>query len=133
MASILKVDTITGIATAGSIAVTGEGNSTTTNLQQGLAKVWAKYDAGSTLNDSFNVSSLADVGTGQYEPSFTNNMSNVNYSAMAQGNNSGFCSYASSETTDENTTSKFRQMCRSSSHSAFDATFNRCIVNGDLA
>ena len=38
MASILKVDTITGVTTAGSIAITGEGNSTTTNLQQGLAK-----------------------------------------------------------------------------------------------
>ena len=40
MASILKVDTLTGVTTAGSISVTGEGNSTTTNLQQGLAKAW---------------------------------------------------------------------------------------------
>ena len=39
MASQLKVDTLTGVTTAGSIVVTGEGNSTTTNLQQGLAKV----------------------------------------------------------------------------------------------
>ena len=38
MASQLKVDTLTGVTTAGSIVVTGEGNSTTTNLQQGLAK-----------------------------------------------------------------------------------------------
>ena len=30
MASQLKVDTITGVTTAGSVAVTGEGNSTTT-------------------------------------------------------------------------------------------------------
>ena len=40
MASQLKVDTLTGVTTAGSIVVTGEGNSTTTNLQQGLAKCW---------------------------------------------------------------------------------------------
>ena len=40
MASQLKVDTITGVTTAGSVAVTGEGNSTTTNLQQGLNKFW---------------------------------------------------------------------------------------------
>ena len=45
MASILKVDTITGVATAGSIAITGEGNSTTTNLQQGLAKAFLKATA----------------------------------------------------------------------------------------
>ena len=38
MASELKVDKFTGVTTAGSIDVTGEGNSTTTNLQQGLAK-----------------------------------------------------------------------------------------------
>ena len=36
--SELKVDKFTGVTTAGSILVTGEGNSTTTNLQQGLAK-----------------------------------------------------------------------------------------------
>jgi hypothetical protein len=39
MASQLKVDTLTGVTTAGSIVVTGEGNSTTTSLQQGLIKV----------------------------------------------------------------------------------------------
>ena len=38
MASTLKINTLTGVTTAGSIAVTGEGNSTTTNLQQGLCK-----------------------------------------------------------------------------------------------
>ncbi|BCV05612.1 MAG: hypothetical protein CM15mV112_060 [uncultured marine virus] len=36
MASTLKINTLTGVSTAGSIAVTGEGNSTTTNLQQGF-------------------------------------------------------------------------------------------------
>ena len=44
MASILKVDTLTGVTTAGSISVTGEGNSTTTNLQQGLAKAWVSFN-----------------------------------------------------------------------------------------
>ena len=38
--STIKTNTLTGTTTAGSISVTGEGNSTTTNLQQGLAKVW---------------------------------------------------------------------------------------------
>ena len=91
MASILKVDTITGVATAGSIAVTGEGNSTTTNLQQGLAKGWFHYDgSGSTFADSFNGSSATDRGTGSYDMNYTNNMSSDNYSfygaCMAGGN-----------------------------------------------
>ena len=55
MASQLKVDTITGLTTAGSIAVTGEGNSTTTNLQQGLAKIWCNADQTGTVRDSLNI------------------------------------------------------------------------------
>ena len=64
MASILKVDTLTGVTTAGSISVTGEGNSTTTNLQQGLAKAWANINgtaATPVFRDSFNCSSLTMV------------------------------------------------------------------------
>ena len=80
MASILKVDTLTGVTTAGSISVTGEGNSTTTNLQQGLTKVWVRFNGTSTVavNDSLNLSGLTDHGTGDYQVNFTNNMGNVN-------------------------------------------------------
>tara|TARA_R100000234_G_scaffold88337_1_gene56774 strand:+ start:179 stop:565 length:387 start_codon:yes stop_codon:yes gene_type:complete len=80
MASILKVNTLTGASTAGSIAVTGEGNSTTTNLQQGLCKAWAYYTTASsfTNHDSFNISGLADAGTGDCRMNFTNVMSSEN-------------------------------------------------------
>jgi len=76
MASILKVDTLTGVTTAGSIAVTGEGNSTTTNLQQGLAKSWVHFDGSGTpsIDDSLNIASITDAGTAQFVPTFTNNM-----------------------------------------------------------
>ena len=66
MASELKVDKFTGVTTAGSILVTGEGNSTTTNLQQGLAKVWVQIIwVIHALDDSFNVASVTDNGTGE--------------------------------------------------------------------
>ena len=42
--STVKTNTFTGTTSAGSIVVTGEGGSTTTNLQQGLAKCWVKLD-----------------------------------------------------------------------------------------
>ena len=42
MASVLKVDELKGNSTAGNIAVTGEGNSTTTNLQAGAGKAWVE-------------------------------------------------------------------------------------------
>jgi len=80
MASILKVDTITGVATAGSIAITGEGNSTTTNLQNGLAKAWGQFEgADATVDDSLNTASLTDNGTGDFSANFTNNMGNASY------------------------------------------------------
>ena len=78
--STIFVNTLTGTSTAGSIAVTGEGNSTTTNLQQGLAKVWidAAQDLAS-ISDSFNISSLDDDGTGDGGLNYTNNFGSANY------------------------------------------------------
>ena len=80
MASTLKINTLTGVSTAGSIAVTGEGNSTTTNLQQGLAKQWCNFVGSSaSVNDSFNTASVTDNGTGDFSPQITNDMSGVHY------------------------------------------------------
>jgi hypothetical protein len=75
----LKTNTLTGTSTAGSIAVTGEGNSTTTNLQQGLIKTWiCTGDTASSGNpavyDSFNHGSITDNGTGDTSYAYTNNM-----------------------------------------------------------
>ena len=91
MASQLKVDTITGVTTAGSVAVTGEGNSTTTNLQQGLAKFWVHFNGTGTIatQDSFNQSALTDNGTGEYTSTFSNNMANDDYSTQVTGTESG--------------------------------------------
>ena len=59
--STLKTNTLTGTTSAGSINVTGEGGSTTTNLQQGLAKMWLIADMGdNAIDDSLNAASLTD-------------------------------------------------------------------------
>ena len=84
MARILKVDTITGVTTAGSISVTGEGNSTTTNLQQGLAKAWFNGSTAPAVVNSFNISSVTDNDTGQFFFNYTNSMSDGNTGAAAQ-------------------------------------------------
>jgi len=81
MASLLKVDSLTGVTTAGSISVTGEGNSTTTNLQQGLAKAWVKYDQATTtaIDVSFGISGITDEGTGDTTTALTNSFSSADY------------------------------------------------------
>lgn len=76
-ASEIAIDKLKGASSASSISVVGEGGTTTTNLQQGLAKVWIQaVGAGTSYNDSFNSSSLTDVGTGNIRVTYTNNMSN---------------------------------------------------------
>ena len=90
MASLLKVDALTGVTTAGSISVTGEGNSTTTNLQQGLTKVWINFNGTGTvaIRDSFNIASLSDAGTGLYNCAISSDFGNANFSTTgAAGEN----------------------------------------------
>ena len=81
MTSQLKVDNLTGRVTAGSINVTSEGSSVTTNLQQGLLKAFMDLDGTSTiaLLDSFNLSGTTDNGTGDYSVAFSNIFNSESY------------------------------------------------------
>ena len=75
----VKVNQLSGIDTAGSIAVQGEGTATT-NLQQGLCKAWFKFNQDTpAVSDSFNTSSVNDDATGVHNGAFTSAMSNANY------------------------------------------------------
>ena len=74
--------TIVTDSSAGSTTVTAEGGTTTTNLQQGLAKVWADINAGQgSYGDSFNTTSITDNGTGDATLTHINDMSSASYSA----------------------------------------------------
>jgi len=81
--STLNVDALVGNTSANAITVRGEGTATT-SLQQGLAKSWWQITGVSTasLNDSLNVSSFEDKGTGHYMPTYTNPMNNTTYSFL---------------------------------------------------
>ena len=80
-ASEIAIDKLKGVSSAGSMLVVAEGGTTTTNLQQGLAKAWNHYDqkgdSGSTqILDSFNISSVSDDQTGVSTHLFANDMNN---------------------------------------------------------
>jgi DUF4097 and DUF4098 domain-containing protein YvlB len=137
MASQLKVDTLTGVTTAGSIAVTGEGNSTTTNLQQGLCKSWINFDMVSSFSarDSFNHSSETDNGTGDITLTVTNSFSNINYSHAMMGGHSSTSLIAVMQPINlaAPTTSTARYQIAYVNATLYDADLN-CIWNaGDLA
>ena len=80
----IKTDTFEGQTAAGSIAVQGEGTNTT-NLQQGLGKVWIDLDGTGTIaiDDSLNCTSATDNNTGNYTVTFTNSMASATYSGGA--------------------------------------------------
>ena len=94
MASILKVDALQGIATAGDITVTSEGGAATQSLQQGLGKAWMSLDSsgGSTtgINDSLNTASVLDDAVGQYGQNFTNAMSGATYSTVGSSRDNAY-------------------------------------------
>ena len=132
MASQLKVDIITGVTTAGSVAVTGEGNSTTTNLQQGLNKFWMQTRGDlvtANIQDSFNSTSVTDVETGGIDTNFTNNMGNVNYAMSNCGMNGDHLVNG----TDYTLTTACRFFHYNQSNSAADPGIAGYIVSGDLA
>ena len=60
--------------------VGAEGGSATTNLAQGLCKVWADTNAGAAASDSFNLASITDNGTGDYTFTITNDINSADYS-----------------------------------------------------
>tara|TARA_R100000697_G_scaffold63399_1_gene76258 strand:+ start:56 stop:454 length:399 start_codon:yes stop_codon:yes gene_type:complete len=68
------------IDTSGQVSIRGEGSATTTNLQQGLCKAWATFNATGTAatRDTFNVSGLTDNGTGDFSFAFSSNFETAN-------------------------------------------------------
>ena len=139
MASELKVDKFTGVTTAGSILVTGEGNSTTTNLQQGLAKSWCVFDGEGTISitDSHNSASLTDVAVGDYTLGFTNNMNSAAYvvSGSSVGSDTGsYYNFLCGDSAN-NTTSVYEInfVHRNDGGSQVDNDHSGVTIHGDLA
>ena len=85
---VLSVNSSTGIMTFHK-DIKGEGTNTT-NLQQGLIKVWCHWDNDADgIHDSFNVTSFTDVGSGATRLTYTNNMASGNYSIAKSGIHDG--------------------------------------------
>ena len=141
MAGKIVADTLEH-STAGSIA--------TNYVVNGSAKVWVNFNgAAATLSprDSFNTSSLTDVGTGQHKVLFTNNMNNAVYHGMATSgcnlNGNSYTCWTGIDITASGTgdtdayTSKTTsevQICNlDGGNNLEDSIDMNCILHGDLA
>ena len=136
--STIKTNTLTGTTSAGSIVVTGEGGSTTTNLQQGLCKHWILLNGTSTVavTDSFNNTSITDNGTGDYTITIANNMGNTTYSAVGGGGYDEDGTTANNRQgpgTSNKTATAFKLTCGSNTTAADDWESPTVQTLGDLA
>ena len=140
--STIVLDTITGKSTsttvtigstpvvsasANSLTIRGEG-SNQTSIQQGLLKAWVhahEHDA----QDSFNIASQTDTGTGDYTFTYTNGFSSVSYCAAAsnQSTRNGQGLYVGNFAT-----GSFRINPSNSSGSSTDYN-TTTVLSGDLA
>jgi hypothetical protein len=85
--STLKLDTL----------LAADGTQTTEPsipaLDQRMAKAWVNFSDGGTINDSYNVSSVTDVSTGNYTTNLATAMANDDYVCF------GATQYANRDTT----------------------------------
>jgi hypothetical protein len=133
MASELKVDKFTGVTTAGSILVTGEGNSTTTNLQQGLNKQWIAFNMDGTIGDSFNTASITDIDAGDFNVTITNAYANIHYAMGVSGTNSSNGNAFVSMQGVTPTTTVYRLCGYLDNGTNLDLSQTKAITAGDLA
>ena len=133
-----KIDTLKGKTTTGSISVTGEGNNTTTNLQQGLCKQWIHFTGSGTIAilDSFNTTTIVDNGSGDYQVTIANDMGNNNYSV------SGTIAFNATGTSslprqgpavNEHATGSYQIYCGSNTTTLTDQDVINAQTMGDLA
>ena len=141
--SEIKTDKLTGTSTAGSILVTGEGNSTTTNLQGGLAKAWVNFSAsGAAVRDSINIASITDNGVGKFSMNMSNAMGNDDYAMSGCAFHSGAAGFndavvISRDTTQvgsiSTTVNPFYTFRVEGAVAITDCLENMVILHGDLA
>tara|TARA_R100001082_G_scaffold39937_1_gene21007 strand:+ start:8182 stop:8565 length:384 start_codon:yes stop_codon:yes gene_type:complete len=77
--STLKVNTIQDTSSGSS--------STPAQIEQGRAKAWVNFNGQGTvaIRDDYNVSTVGDNGTGQYQINFTTGLNNNSYSVVLGG------------------------------------------------
>lgn len=129
---LLKVANATKLTmnSTGQTTIVGEGGTTTTSLQQGLAKSWITFTSASsfTNHDSLNVATLTDSGAGYGTVTMTNVMSSIYHTVHSTSNDNNAHAGSGSHTT-----ANYQLFSKDSNHSLADTTSQYGTVFGDLA
>ena len=126
--STLRTNALEGVDAKNSITiVAGAGNITTTNVQEGLCKAWCRMNMSTpAYNDSFNLGTITDNGTGDMTFAITNAFSGATFACTSgDGNDNAL---------DEGiTTTTARQVSRDNSGTKGDSDRVSFVAHGDLA
>ena len=120
----LKVDSIVG----------EDGTSPVTLTGQSAAKAWVNFNGTGTIairGSGLNISSLTDVGTGDYDVLFTSSMNDANYAAS--GNSGDDAAGAGAWDVQNLATGQLSIDSRNLSGTATDRENVMTVVMGDLA
>tara|TARA_R100000278_G_scaffold73898_1_gene57869 strand:+ start:777 stop:1172 length:396 start_codon:yes stop_codon:yes gene_type:complete len=126
----IAFDTLT---TSDSANTGTEKSIDTSYLFNGVSKHWLNLDGTGTIaiSDSFNCASVTDDGTGDYDPFFTSNMSNTEYSGV------GTCPSGAGDHSVLNistlATNKYRMVVSDGNQTLEDTDPAMTQVQGDLA
>jgi len=108
-----------------------EGGAVNTSIGQGLAKAFLHYDASTnTVDDSFNISTVRDNSTGDFDIVVTNNYGNATPSLMLA---TGHQSFIGHEQKSETTSSETRISTDNNVGAARDRDQTMYVGHGDLA
>jgi hypothetical protein len=110
----------------------------TTYSARGIAKAWVDLDGTGTaaIQDSNNISSISDNGTGNYTSNFTNSFSSNAFSLTASGNqtrDTGTGSWGFFVGQQARTASYSRVQCFNDGYGTFDLATVNASAHGDLA
>ena len=120
-----------------------EVNSTSTTLEQGLAKAWSAFSASSTpaSTDSHNIASITDNAAGRFTMNYTNNMGTAKGYTIsgngADGSDNTTYSFSTQPHQDDDVTTASAEVVTvyvtSNDSGISDKHYNSFIVHGDLA
>ena len=132
MASILRVNTLTDASSNNSIAMSF--------VAEGSAKCWVQFEGSSLsgtgttgVNDSFNLTSMTDDGTGRYTTNINSDMNNNDYSVNSTIGQSASSIGDYIVNIASIATGSFQSGSQTRGGSAADSALNSVLVHGDLA
>jgi hypothetical protein len=112
----------------------GANGSTPAQISQGIAKAWVNFDGTGTpaINDSFNVTSITDNGTGDYTIVIETDMGNGNYTiAGTASDEDSTTGYINAPFMSAPVAGSFRISTDGHAGSVQDVTHVSCVIFGD--